>query len=243
MSAKRFQELGQETNSCILEGFHAVKHAIRFGAEINYAVCVNKTEVLKLASELAPDVTIKLRQLLLEEWEQSEWEKLGYQISTGIVAVASKRPYQLNEVLDKDRPIVLLEEPRNLGNVGAVIRVAAAADAGGVIMSGTIDPWAPAVIRGAAGLQYAVPVVSTTKLKYSNRPIYALDPDGDNLEITYIPNNAILAFGTERGGLSQELLKKADYRVAIPMRDKVSSMNLATSVAVALYAYKFSRRS
>lgn len=242
MSAKRFLQLAQDADNCVLEGFHATKHGIRFGAEISYMVCVNKTEVLALAEELAPDVTPVLAQLLVE-WEQSEWEKLGYQIPTGIVSIAKKRAYQLSEVLEIDRPIVLLESPRNLGNAGAVIRVAAALDAGGVVMSGTINPWSATVIRGAAGLQYALPVVSATKLEFANRPIYSLDPDGASLETTVIPSNAILAFGTERGGLSQDLLDRADYRVAIPMREKVSSMNLATSVAVALYAYKFSRRS
>ena len=46
----------------------------------------------------------------------------------------------------------------------------------------------------------------------------------------------MLAFGTERHGLSDELLERADARIAIPMRAGVSSLNLATSVAVALFA-------
>jgi TrmH family RNA methyltransferase len=48
----------------------------------------------------------------------------------------------------------------------------------------------------------------------------------------------VLAFGTERHGLSGELLDRADGRVAIPMREGVSSLNLATSVAVVLFAQR-----
>ncbi|MFB6240546.1 MAG: TrmH family RNA methyltransferase [Gemmatimonadota bacterium] len=56
----------------------------------------------------------------------------------------------------------------------------------------------------------------------------AENADGDN--------RAVLAFGTERHGLSPDLLDRAERRVRIPMREGVSSLNLAVSVAVALYA-------
>jgi RNA methyltransferase, TrmH family len=240
--AGRFQQLAQDDRNCVLEGFHAVKHATRFNAEILKAVCVNKKEVLALARELAPDILGQLDETV-EEWPQTEWRSLGVEIPTGIAAVARKKDYQLTQILEHANYIVLLEEPRNLGNVGAVIRVAAAADAGGVIMSGTVDPWSRSVIRGAAGLQYAVPVVCVSGALETDRPIYAFDPEGANLEDVQVPRSAILAFGTERGGLSGALLKRATQRVAIPMREKVSSMNLATSVAVALYMSNFNRRS
>ncbi len=48
----------------------------------------------------------------------------------------------------------------------------------------------------------------------------------------------VLAFGTERGGLSPALLARADRRVRIPMRPGVSSLNLATAVAVVLYSWE-----
>ena len=52
---------------------------------------------------------------------------------------------------------------------------------------------------------------------------------------------AILAFGSERQGLSDVLLKKADHRISIPMEPDVSSMNLASAVAVVLYAWRLVR--
>ena len=52
-------------------------------------------------------------------------------------------------------PVVLLEDPRDLGNMGACVRVAAAADAAGVLSTGSHDPWHPDALRGAAGLHYA----------------------------------------------------------------------------------------
>ena len=45
-----------------------------------------------------------------------------------------------------------------MGNMGACVRVAAAADAAGVLTTGDNDPWHPDALRGAAGLHYALPV-------------------------------------------------------------------------------------
>ena len=55
-----------------------------------------------------------------------------------------------------------------------------------------------------------------------------------------VPADAVLAFGTERDGLSDELKQRADAVLALPMEPGVSSLNLATSVAATLYALKLS---
>ena len=98
----------------------------------------------------------------------------------------------------RTRPIVLLEDPRDLGNVGAVIRVAAAADAAAVLTTGDHDPWDPRAIRGSAGLHFALPVLRVPRAAAGDRPLVAVDPGGDALGFDDIPPGAILAFGTER---------------------------------------------
>lgn len=69
-----------------------------------------------------------------------------------------------------------------------------------------------------------------------DRPILALDPDGDDFDPRAVPAGALLAFGSERHGLSAEVRAAADRSVRLPMQQGVSSMNLATSVAAVLYA-------
>ncbi len=141
---------------------------------------------------------------------------------------------------------MLLEDPRHLGNVGAVVRVAAAAGAAGVVTTGARDPWDPAALRGAAGLHFALPVGRVGDgrdgggrdaggFALAGRPLVALDPDGEPLGSVALPAGAVLAFGTERHGLSDALLARADLRLRIPMRAGVSSLNLATAVAAVLY--------
>jgi TrmH family RNA methyltransferase len=140
----------------------------------------------------------------------------------------------------RPRPVVILEDPRNLGNMGACVRVAAAADAAAVLTTGSQDPWQPDVLRGAAGLHYAVPVARVTELRLHDRPLIAVDPEGEPFDAAQMPPRAVLAFGTERYGISGELLAQADQSISIPMRDGVSSLNLATSVAAVLFAWRLS---
>ena len=137
-----------------------------------------------------------------------------------------------------DQPVVALEDPRNLGNLGAVVRVAAAAGAAGVITTGMHDPWDPVAIRGSAGLHFALPVARADAITPHGRPLLAVDPSGDVFRPKDLPQRAILAFGSERGGLSDELSTAADARIRIPMQPGVSSLNLATSVAAILFAWR-----
>jgi TrmH family RNA methyltransferase len=125
-----------------------------------------------------------------------------------------------------------------MGNIGACVRVSAAAGAAAVLTTGENDPWYPDAVRGAAGLQFALPVASIETLPANDRPLLAIDPEGEDLRPGLLPERAVLAFGTERHGISSELLERADSRVAIPMREGVSSLNLATSVAIALYCQR-----
>jgi tRNA G18 (ribose-2'-O)-methylase SpoU len=120
-----------------------------------------------------------------------------------------------------------------------VIRVAAGLGAGAVFTTGTVDPWHPAVVRAAAGLHWAVRVERVTGPP--DAPLVAFDPDGADLRGVLLPDDALLAFGSERHGLSERMKAAAALRVAIPMRPGVSSYNLATSVAMALYAWSSSR--
>jgi TrmH family RNA methyltransferase len=93
-------------------------------------------------------------------------------------------------------------------------------------------------VRGAAGLHFALPVTAVEMLPLSDRPLLAIDPEGEDLRPGGLPPRAVLAFGTERHGISDALLERADARVAIPMRAGVSSLNLATSVAVTLFSLR-----
>lgn len=238
---QRFRGARRDPELTVLEGFHALKHALRFGAELEIAVTEDPAGLERLASELAPDLADELAARVEPVAPGSLAALVPQAPRTGVVALARRPPVDLAAVLADPRPapVVLLEQPRNMGNIGACVRVAAAADAAAVLTLGENDPWGPDAVRGGAGLQFALPVAAVTTLpELGERPLLAIDPEGARLDPGRLPARAVLAFGTERHGLGEELLARADRRLAIPMREGVSSLNLATTVAAVLFAWR-----
>jgi tRNA G18 (ribose-2'-O)-methylase SpoU len=230
----------------VLEGFHPLKHALRFGADVREVLTRDREELLRLSRELGPDVADAI-EALAREVDPELFARLSpLPISTGVIALAVRPTVEARSLLagkapDTAGPVVLLEDPRDLGNLGACVRVAAAADAAAVLSTGSHDPWHPDALRGAAGLHFALPVArlaALDELDGCSRPLLALDPAGEPLDPASLEPSAVLAFGSERRGLSEELGARATARVSIPMRTGVSSLNLATSVAAVLFTWR-----
>jgi RNA methyltransferase, TrmH family len=229
----------------VLEGFHPLKHAMRFGARLLEVATRDPAGLDELARSLAPDLAERMRELARPVDPEVFAQLAPLAPATGVIAIAERPSVDAAALLAGERtaPLVLLEDPRDLGNLGACVRVAAAADAAGVLSTGTHDPWHPDALRGGAGLHFALPVArlgSLRALEPRRGPLLALDPGGEPLEAAALDPRALLAFGTERTGLSDELLAAADAHVSIPMRAGVSSLNLATSVAAVLFAWRLS---
>lgn len=254
-----FRDARRDPGLAVLEGLHALKHALRFGAQVLHTAVVSPARLGALADALAPDV----RERILADAEMVSAEVFATLAplapSTGVIAIARRPPTDADALLAEARaaPVVLLEAPSDLGNIGACVRVTAAADVAGVLTTGIHDPWDPAALRGSAGLHFALPVarlgedalelIGPMQATAHNipaggpderRPLIAFDPDGEPLRPGELPARSILAFGAERQGLSRELLDRAEARVCLPMREGVSSLNLATSVAAVLYSWR-----
>lgn len=223
----------------LLDGFHALKHAVRFGADVPVAVTVDRAVALALADDLAPDVRDRLAGLLQEVPEETYRSLVARPHPTAVAALAVRPAREAHLAalahMPRTAPVVVLDNPRNLGNAGAVIRLAAGFGATGVVTTGTLDPWHPTVVRGGAGLHFATAVERLSVAELPPGPLFALDPEGDDIRGLKLPDDAVLAFGSERSGLSTELRSRADHLLSLPMRPQVSSYNLATSVAMTLY--------
>lgn len=238
--ARRYRAARRDPSLAFLEGFHALKHALRFGAELLEAVAADPAELERLSEELAPDLAGSLAHSVAAVSGETLAELVPNAPRTGVVAIARRPRVDVARALADERPtpLVLLEDPRTMGNMGACVRVAAAADAAGVLTTGGNDPWHPDALRGAAGLHFSLPVAAVEAPPAGERPLVAIDPGGEDLRPGELPPRAILAFGSERYGLSAELLARADARLGIPMRAGVSSLNLATAVAAVLFAQR-----
>lgn len=237
--AERYRRARRDPALVVLEGFHPLKHALRFGAELVAVAALDPGRLRELAERLAPDLVERLPAAITEVVGPEALARCVPRVPrTGVVAIARRPVADAKTALASPgpAPVVALVEPRHAGNLGAAVRVAAAAGAAGLVAVGGRDPWEPAAVRGGAGLQFALPVARAALLPASDRPLVALDPRGEPLAPGLLPARALLAFGTERHGLAPGILSGADRIVSIPMREGVSSLNLATAVAVTLYA-------
>lgn len=234
----RFAALDGDPERVRLDGLHPLKHGLRFGATIELAVSPDKPALLALTRELCPDLLARL-DALVEPVTPSLFAALGPTPPSPVLAIARRpAPVDPERLLAQQgaAPLVLLDRPVHAGNLGAVVRVAGALGAAGVLTLGGPDPWVPVALRGSSGLHFAIPVQRLDRLpERLERPLLAFHADGRPLEAAGFPRGAILAFGSERHGLSAAIRDRASALVAIPMRAGVSSLNLATAAAIALW--------
>lgn len=130
--------------------------------------------------------------------------------------------------------VIALDGVQDPGNVGTIVRLAAAFDANGIaLLPGCADPFGPKAIRASTGAILTVPAVSCSfeELIASGWPIVAADT---HAEIADPPSRrAILAFGSEGSGLSPAIAESA-RRIAIGMSHGVESLNVASAAAILL---------
>src|SRR2546430_13773120 len=137
----RFGRARRDPSLAVLEGFHPLKHALRFGASVVEVITSDMAELERLSAELAPDLGDR-PPAMAREVEPALFEQLApVTPATGVIALAERRAGDPASVPTDTRaaPVILLEDPRDLGNMGACVRGAAAADAAGVITTGNPD--------------------------------------------------------------------------------------------------------
>jgi len=139
------------------------------------------------------------------------------------------------EVLSRrDTIAVALDGVQDPGNVGTIVRLAAAFDAAGVLLlPGCADAYGPKAIRSSAGaiLTIAVANITRDELLASRVPLVATAMSGAKVDPP--SRDAVLVFGNEGAGVSEELMR-ASQTIAIPMSGRVESLNVAASAAILL---------
>ena len=240
----------------VLEGLHALKHAVRFSAEVVDILTDDLDKALTTADTVAPELRPLLESQARVVSRTEFRERTAQPVHTHVIAYAVRPCYSLAQCLPTaDHPTILLDDPRNTKNLGAVVRVGAAAGAKGILANGPVDFFDPMAVRGAAGLQWALPCVSSPTLMedvdrtcHPDNPVIlplsgsrepftlvGLDADGTPFDPAAFPGPVTFAFGSERTGLSQAVRTRCDHIVSLPMTPHVSSLNLATSVSAVMY--------
>ena len=144
--------------------------------------------------------------------------------------------------LRRDGPSVFLEGVQDAGNVGAVIRSAAAFGAGEVVLDRhCADPWSPKVLRAGQGGHFALQITPVESLdavleSFAGRILCTVPSGGQPLREADLSGPLGWLFGAEGAGVSPELQARAAARITIPLAEGSESLNVAATAAICLYA-------
>jgi TrmH family RNA methyltransferase len=139
---------------------------------------------------------------------------------------------------------VALEQVRDPGNLGTIIRTADAAGCGGVILIGDcVDPFSVEAVRATMGSVLAVAISRTTVDDFlAWRAAWPGSVIGTRLDATVdhraaaLNRPALILMGNEQAGLTDRLAATCDVNVKIPMRGRADSLNLAVATGIMVYA-------
>jgi TrmH family RNA methyltransferase len=172
----------------------------------------------------------------------------------GVIATCRQFTPSVAEVLaGAPRLIAILEEVRDPGNAGTIIRAADAAGADGVIFTGnSVDAYNPKVVRSTTGSIFHVPVAQNgtlaealTAVRGAGLQVLAADVKGADLPKVrgLLDRPTAWVFGNEAHGLTDDSLRLTDRVVRLPIYGRAESLNLATAASVCLYQSAFAQRS
>ena len=162
----------------------------------------------------------------------------------GVLAVAEVPARSFATLALPDRPrLLVLDGIQDPGNVGALLRTAAALDTHAVIaMPGTVDLWNGKVVRSAMGALFHRPAFSAewdalaAFLAAQQIPLWGADGAGDDVAtIATAPPALALAVGNEGAGLRDTALTMLARRVAIPIAADIESLNVAVAAGILLH--------
>jgi RNA methyltransferase, TrmH family len=170
----------------------------------------------------------------------------------GVIAVCRQFAVSIEQLLEGGpKLIAILEEVRDPGNAGTIIRAADAAGADGVILTGrSVDAYNPKVVRSTTGSIFHLPIAQGTELeaaitlvKRAGIQVLAADVKGDDLPDVRagLTQPTAWLFGNEAHGLTEQSLGLADRAVKVPIYGHAESMNLATAASVCLYESAFAQ--
>ncbi|MGB3414179.1 MAG: RNA methyltransferase [Microbacteriaceae bacterium] len=242
------------TGLFLVEGPQSLSEAVQYVPEL-----IDQVFLTPEAEERNQKLCLELSMAGVELVYVSEkvLETLSDTVSPqGIIAVCRQPNPNLSEFLRQElKTVVILEQVRDPGNAGTIIRVADAAGIDGVIVTEeSVDIFNPKVVRSTTGSLFHIPVftgiplaTAIEALRSQGIKIYAADISGSSIidarAAGKLSEPHAWLFGNEAHGLSAEDLQSVDEALIIPIFGKAESLNLATAASVCIYESAFAQRS
>lgn len=234
---------GAATDLILLDGAHLVAEALASGIHLRTALVTSNHDS---AGDVAALTDRLGRRGVSVHAATSEVMAAASPVRSAspIVALAD-RPAPATSLFDAAAPLVVIAcDVQDPGNLGAIVRVAEAAGATGVIVAGrSADPFGWKALRGSMGSALRVPIAAgmttsnaVAEARSRGLSIAATAPRaGQSIYDAPLTRPMALLIGAEGAGLAEALVESADLRLSIPMTPPVESLNAAVATAVLLY--------
>lgn len=238
LAAKKYRE---ETQSFFFEGAHLLEEYLRFGHTPRTVF------VMDGAEQKYADLLSQVPETVIVSVPESVFAKLSTeQAPQGILTVSDYLPSVQNILHADETPcrVLLLQSVRDNGNVGTVIRTAAALDWTVVLSEDCADVYAPKTVRAAMGALFArgvrickdpVSYVKTFAERGRRTFAAALGNQSCLLGRFALRSDDLFAVGNEGQGISEDLLDACSQTVLIPMTSEAESLNASIASAVIMW--------
>lgn len=227
-SSRERRKLGET----LLDGAHLVETYLEVFGEPELLIIPegeSTAEVTHLTQQLADIPTVMFPTLMFQELAPVA-------SPTGILALVKTPTIAPPEALNF---VLMLEDIQDPGNLGSMLRTAAAAGVDAVYLSeGCTEAWSPKALRGGQGAQFVLPIVERADLvgfaaEFKGQ-VLATTLQGDSIYQVDMTNPTAIAIGNEGNGLSVAMQKAASHQVTIPITG-VESLNAAAAASICLF--------
>jgi TrmH family RNA methyltransferase len=238
----RSRKRRDQEEAFLLEGVRLVEELLVSGWPVELAVTAPALAGTPRGRELRE--AIKAAGWMQAEVSDAELERLADTATPqGVLAVARRRRWRLADFEPQERAALLVfDRLGDPGNLGTLVRAAHALGvAWAVALPGTVDPWNPKAVRASAGSLFHLPVSQepwpevVTWLRQRGFAILCADPGGEPLPRRGVQEERFaLVLGNEPFGLSEQVRRDSDRRVAVELPGDMDSLNVAIAGALLL---------
>ncbi len=233
----------QRAGLCPLEGVRLIESALDAGAHINTAFACPELLTDDRAQALIARIKAlgaPVHALTLRAFESM----CDTQNPQGIAATARVSTHQLEDLAPVGSAVYLwLHEVRDPGNLGTMLRTAAAFSVRGVVLLGECaDVYSPKTVRASSGAVFLVPTVVATwddahgwAQEHEVCTVATAGSAQTAASEPHYPERLAVIIGSEAHGVAEDIQKAADLRVRIPIADSVESLNAAVAAGIMLY--------
>lgn len=227
LSEKKFRK---QYGQYVVEGIKPVNECISAGCKIDNIICTEQTAGAYKNPIIVSESVFK--SLSSEKTPQ------------GVLAVVEIEDKPLREPFGNCLLLDCLQDP---GNLGTVLRTANAAGYRDIYLINCTDPYSPKAVRASMSGIFFVNLYFGTYSEVfealKNYPLICADMAGEDIFSFRPPENYCLCIGNEGNGISNEVLKRANYTVRIPMQKTCESLNAAVSAGIAMYTLNNNRNN